>query len=190
MKTGNKIKNGNKAKAAGIVFLLLFVLLFVIMGINSRTKTSIFLSPVEISAISLLVFSLPFSIIMFIVGGVRSAKARHYQKYLQLIVQVHEIDNIAAITGYSNARIERDLACMMKKGLLTGYTLNRDEKKLVELDSMSVKNGYYRKETAQAGAQTPTRKITVICSGCGAPNDVNKGGTAECEFCGCSLRGE
>ena len=73
---------------------------------------------------------------------------------------------------------------------MQGLKPDRAAKKLVEAGSPSAGGGFYRKDTAQGGTPAAADTVSVTCAGCGAPNDVKKGGAAECEFCGAQLRVE
>lgn len=101
------------------------------------------------------------------------------------------ISQLAQATSTSTKDVRSNLELMIKRGLAEGYVLDDAEGTVVNKGA----GGHSPSQAAPTNAAAPTgapvvpaqEKTTIICSGCGAKNEIVKGSTAECEHCGAKL---
>lgn len=185
MQGDHRIKNGKKAKTAGFIFLALALFLFILlMSLTKNGKLSVSSPAIDLALVCMMLF-LPLSVALLIFGSIRGSRAKRYLSFLPFLKGEHDIENIATMAGLTYRRVERDLAVLIRRGLLPGLQLDPQARRLVPADSRRPNESLYRKtDPLPLGGNA---FIPVLCPNCGAENSIQPGRTSECEYCGAHL---
>jgi hypothetical protein len=179
-----KIPNGNALTAWGITLLVTGLILFLLLCLWRAVEGYV---PNSLMAFGMIiVFAVPLGVILLIAGGVNKSRAKRYQGCVGLIPHELDLVNLATVLNCSCMQVENDIRRMLKKGYLSGVTLDKGTKKLVSTSTQQVQpGGFPRQPQADAASM-----VTVICPGCGAPNGLPLGMTGECAYCGGVIEGK
>ena len=149
-------------------FLLIGLIAYISMGEN-------------VAAVVCLLFMAIFS--LFIITGIKIKRAiKRFNKYFALISNnTTSIDIIAMQTSQSVDFVRKDLQKMIdKKFFVQTYIDNNTNEIVVSGENSAAK---------PVSHQPPNAEMTAIsCANCGAVNQIVKGGSANCEYCGSPMK--
>lgn len=95
------------------------------------------------------------------------------------------VSGLAQATNSPEKTVKDNLKLMIKKGMVGDFAINEQDGAIVSNSGANMAGGPFAAGT-QAAPVAPM-KVTVRCSGCGAPNEITMGETTECEYCGSPL---
>jgi hypothetical protein len=144
-----KFPNGNAVVAWGATLLVTGLILFLFLCLWGAISGYV---PEAFIAFGLMiVFAVPLGIILLIAGGVKKNRAKRYQGCMGLIPNELDLLNIATVLNCSCIKVEKDIRRMLKKGYLSGVTLDTGAKKLVSTSTQRVQpSGFPRQPQADA----------------------------------------
>ncbi|HWQ59500.1 MAG TPA: hypothetical protein VN540_10805 [Clostridia bacterium] len=180
MKAKN-IPNGNAALISGVAMLISSLIFFILSGVAGSAWST---SASKVFA-SFVLFLFPASIVFILFGASRRVKAKRYERYLGLIPRELDLAFVAGLLEYPYARVEKDLRAILKKNYLSGYVLDVNAKRLRGPESVQPPQ-----PAPGACVQPPGGRINVVCSCCGAPNEIIAGKQGDCAYCGAPLGGK
>lgn len=145
--------------------------------------TSIVLSPLQSIAYVL------FGIFLVLTGIQWRLLIKDYKTYMTVLSNdpTGSLTTIAQATNASTTTVKDNLKLMIKKGLAQGMAVDEQGNRVLR------NNDAFGMTTNAVPvvmpSEAPIEKVAVVCSGCGATNQVTKNSTAQCEHCGASIQG-
>ncbi len=140
--------------------------------INSNTENILY------AIISSFVFISTGAVLILTSYLIKKIKKR-LLKYTDLIENngMTDIDNIASSVGVSYEVVVNDLQKFYDAGILNGYSVDENTRKLVKENSISYENNEY-------GKYKEGECLSIRCKSCGANVIVKPTVNSECEYCG------
>lgn len=98
------------------------------------------------------------------------------------------VSDLAQANNSSEKTVKDNLGLMIKKGMVRNLAINEQNGAIVSNSGMNGAKGPASSSApaAPAASQAP-EKVAMRCPGCGAPNEITKGETTACEYCGSPL---
>ena len=109
---------------------------------------------------------------------------RNFKEYKKVLSEEEErsILSLAKKLGVPEENVQRNLIKMIKRKHLIGVKLDQEKRYIIPINAK-------REEKATPVFQKKPVMFDVTCEYCGAPNTVERGATARCEYCDSVISG-
>lgn len=109
---------------------------------------------------------------------------RNYKDYKKVLLEdeEHSVLTLVKKLGVSEESVQKNLTKMIRRKHLVGVKLDQEKRHIIPINAK-------RMEKAAPAFQKKPVMVDVTCEHCGAPNTVERGETARCEYCDSVISG-
>lgn len=109
---------------------------------------------------------------------------RNYKDYKKVLLEdeEHSVLTLVKKLGVSEESVQKNLTKMIRRKHLVGVKLDQEKRHIIPINAK-------RMEKAATAFQKKPVMVDVTCKHCGAPNTVERGETARCEYCDSVISG-
>lgn len=172
-----------KVKATAVVQKMIGWILAVINGLLAIAGTAQITQVFDFIMVLILAVPTALGVLLILKGRKKTKLIKTFYDYSARLSSDSEnsIDLLAASTGATVAKTEKNLSDMISFGFLQNCYIDTHRSKLV------LNNQHRDHPSDESQPQSATQYVTIRCKGCGAANTLASGRLGECEFCGMQL---
>lgn len=139
---------------------------------------------------SVLIVAVPLAAlgVFLILKGRKTKKlVKTFKQYVSILAGDPEnsLNTLAQSTNTSLDEVKKNLRMMIEKKFFANAVIDEKNQRLILRGTTDMQQIYQN----SASVTQVVQKVAVNCPGCGAVNEVPKGSTGKCEYCGCTLQG-
>ena len=109
---------------------------------------------------------------------------RDFKDYKEVLLkdEEHSVLSLVKALCISEEKVQKNLTKMIRRKHFVGVKLDQEKRYIIPVNAK-------RSGTAMTDFQKKPMMIDVTCEHCGAPNTVERGATARCEYCNSVIGG-